>query len=105
MTDELTRSPPRRVVPAAQQDDPEEVRRRQQRERLDAHIGNRVLDSLGRPADLYRVQVRHLWGDSYRVNVLVGVDATAARVAHSYFLSVDGDGNVAASAPTIKRRY
>ena len=34
-------------------------------------IGKRVLDTLGQPAALYRVQVCHLWDEHYRVNVLV----------------------------------
>jgi hypothetical protein len=72
---------------------------------LHAVIGEHVLHALGRPGDLQKVEVRWLWKDHYRVNVLVGVVAGSARVAHSYFLVTDSDGNVAESTPRIIRRY
>jgi hypothetical protein len=70
-----------------------------------AVIGAHVLRALGEPEALHAVQVRHLWDDCYRVNVLVGTGAAFARVAHSYFLVTDGDGNVLASTPRITRQY
>jgi hypothetical protein len=39
------------------------------------------------------------------VNVLVGAEAASAKVAHSYFLVADLDGNIVESTPTITRRY
>ena len=72
---------------------------------LHAVIGAQVLHTLGQPGDLHRVQVRPLWGDHYRVNVLVGVDSVSAKVAHSYFLVADGDGNIVAATPEITRQY
>ena len=74
-------------------------------ETKDALIGEQVLHALGEPGDLLRVQVRQLWPDRYRVNVCVGADAASVTVADSYFLQVDGDGNIVASAPKITRRY
>jgi hypothetical protein len=74
-------------------------------EHLNGVIGDRVIHALGRPADRYRVQVRRLWGDRYRVNVLVGGDVTTTTVAHSYFLVADGDGNISATTPALTRRY
>jgi hypothetical protein len=68
-------------------------------------IAKHVMDTLGQPGDLHRVQVRPLWEGYYRVNVLVGVDAASAKVAHSYFLVADGDGNIIASTPKITRQY
>ncbi|HZY89899.1 MAG TPA: hypothetical protein VFE78_34070 [Gemmataceae bacterium] len=70
-----------------------------------AAIGGHVLRVLGQPGALHAVQVRQLWGDHYRVNVLVGADASSVRVAHSYFLVTDGDGNVLVSTPSITRQY
>jgi hypothetical protein len=78
---------------------------RQERPERDAAIGRLVLNTLGQPGDLHRVQVRQLWEDHYRVNVFVGVDAASAKVAHSYFLVADGGGNIVASTPTITRQY
>ncbi len=86
---------------AAQRADGEKEDRR----RRNAVIGKRVLLTLGQPDDLHRLQVHHLWGDHYRVNVLVGPDAASARVAHSFFLVADDDGNVLASTPKITRQY
>jgi hypothetical protein len=71
----------------------------------DAAIGNRVIKELGQPPSLHQVQVRHLWKDHYRVNVFVGVDAGSARVAHSYFLAADGEGNITDCNPKITKQY
>jgi hypothetical protein len=50
-------------------------------------------------------QVRPLWQDHYRVNVFIGADAASAKIAHSYFLVVNSDGNIIASTPKITRQY
>jgi hypothetical protein len=70
-----------------------------------AVIGDRVIHIVGHPDDLQRVQVRPLWEDRYRVNIFVGVDAASAKIAHSFFLVADEDGNILASTPTMARRY
>jgi hypothetical protein len=54
---------------------------------------------------LFQIQVRRLWEDHYRVNVLTGETSTLAKVAHSYFLVADGKGKVVASTPKLTRRY
>jgi hypothetical protein len=59
----------------------------------------------GQPVGLLGTQVRPLWQDHYRVNVFVGVDASSAKIAHSYFLVVDGEGTIIASTPKITRQY
>ena len=61
--------------------------------------------SLGQPGNFFRVQVRALWGDYFRVNVLVGPDIASVKVAHSYFLLADGSGNILSSNPEITKRY
>jgi hypothetical protein len=92
-------------MPSSPQDTPAADRGLQDRRQLIAAIGKQVTHALGQPNDLQQVQVRLLWGDRYRVNVLVGGDAVSARVAHSYFLVADGNGNILASTPQITRRY
>jgi hypothetical protein len=72
---------------------------------LEAVVGDNVLSALGRPAGPHRVQVRRVWGDNYRVNVLVGPDAASFTVAHSFFLSADGDGKILTCCPPIARAY
>ena len=89
----------------AQQDKQPAGRDKQEREQLSALIGRHVLLALGQPGDLHRVQVRRLWEDHYRVNVVVGADAVSTRVAHSYFLVTDADGNVSTATPKITRQY
>ncbi len=75
------------------------------REVLRDLIREQVLHALGEPGDLLKVQVAPLWQDNYRVNVYVGADAACARIPHSYFVMVDGDGNVLDSTPKIQRQY
>jgi hypothetical protein len=92
-------------MPGKQQPAQHTNQERQGREQLNAVIGEQVMHTLGEPADLRGVQVRPLWDGHYRVNVLVGLDAASARVAHSYFLVADSDGNIVASTPEITGRY
>lgn len=75
------------------------------RRELGASLTQQVMNVLGLPGDLHGVQVRHLWGSRFRLNVLVGPDATSATVAHSYFLSVGEDGQIAEAVPVITRKY
>src|SRR5947208_3552997 len=77
----------------------------QQREQLKALIREQVMSTLGQPGDLHLVQVRPLWPDHYRVNILVGENAASAKVAHSYFLVADTGGNISAATPAITRQY
>jgi hypothetical protein len=76
----------------------------QRRERLEALIASAVLRALGRPDDLHSVQVRWLWDQYCRVNVLTG-DAASAVITHSYFLTTDGAGEILEASPPIAKRY
>ena len=78
---------------------------KEERQQLAATIGSRVIHTLGQPGDLHLVQVRHLWEDRYRVNVLVGAEAASTKVLHSYYLVADLDGNIIESTPKITRQY
>jgi hypothetical protein len=75
------------------------------RETLFDLIREQVIHALGKPMDLRSVQVRKVWDDHYRVNVIVGESAGSVRVAHSYFLVVDSDGRLIGSTPKITKRY
>src|SRR5688572_24702481 len=85
----------------------QDAREREKREEglLEAVILDTVLGELGRPTEEYRVQVKRLWGGTYRVNVLVGPDVTSFKVAHSYFLRTDGNGKILSASPPLKRVY
>lgn len=82
--------------PATKKDGPPDVIR---------SLRKQVLLSLGYPGDLLQVQVRPLWEDRYRVNVFRGADVTCAKVAHSYFVATDGEGNLVKSSPNITKQY
>ena len=92
-------------MPTDQQEKQDRGQERQKRQQLNSVIGKHVIHTLGQPQDFHAVQVRPLWEDHYRVNVLVGLDAASTRVAHSYFLVADGQGNILGSTPEITRRY
>ena len=96
---------PEQAMPTKQQGEQQAGEENQEGRQRDAVIGEHVLHALGRPGDLQRVEVRRLWKDHYRVNVFVGAVAGSTRVAHSYFLVADGEGNVAESTPKITRQY
>jgi hypothetical protein len=93
------------MMPTKQEEKQEKEQRKQERHLLNALIGKKVMHTLGQPGDLRGVQVRQLWEDHYRVNVLVGPDAASVKVAHSYFLVADGEGNVVATTPNITKHY
>src|SRR4051812_26148677 len=71
----------------------------QDRVSLESVVRESVMYDLGEPAGLHRVQVRHLWGRHFRVNVFVGPDAVSSRVAHSYFVEANGGGKLLSSSP------
>jgi hypothetical protein len=83
-------------MPTKQQDQPQAERDNPQL--LDG-VGQQVLQRLGNPRDVYRVQVRKLWGNHCRVNVLTGADAANIKMAHSFFLTLDGDGKIVSANP------
>jgi hypothetical protein len=75
------------------------------RDKLNDLIGEQVVHLLGTPGDLLKVQVRGVGRDRYRVNIFVGKDATSGRIAHSFFLTADGEGNILTSSPSVARAY
>jgi hypothetical protein len=77
----------------------------QDRRFRDGAVGGGVLAALGRPVGLYQVTVRPLWGNYYRVNVLIGPDATSVRVVHSYFIDAGDGGEIRSATPPITRLY
>jgi hypothetical protein len=96
---------PRRMKPETGPKAPDEALGRALRSALRDVIGEQVVHRLGTPGDLLMLQVRPIVGNHYRVNVVVGKQITASRIAHSFFLLVDADGNIVNSCPNIARRY
>jgi hypothetical protein len=92
-------------MPTKEQGKQKAEQAKQTNEQRSGVIIGQLLQALGRPATLYRVEIRHLWDDRYRANVFVGADAASTRVAHSFFIVADEDGNIIASEPDITRTY
>ena len=88
----------------AEKDEEAEARARVAR-LLATAISRAVMTGLGRPDDLLEVTVRQVAGHNYRVNVVTGPDPTAARIAHSFFVTADDQGNVVGSTPPLARCY
>lgn len=93
------------LLPIVPLNGPPKITAKQERQELTEAIGRNVLHTLGRPTDRHWTQVRWLWENHYRVNVLVGANATSFRIAHSYFLVADPVGNLVESTPTITKQY
>ena len=53
----------------------------------------------------FRFAGEPVWDGHYRVNVVVGPDVLATRIAHSYLLEVAPDGRILSAAPPLARRY
>jgi hypothetical protein len=92
-------------MPSAQEREQHREMEQHKRGTLDAVIGEQVINILGEPGNLLQTQVRLLWNNSYRVNLLVGADVTCAKVANSYFIKTDSDGNILESTPKITKQY
>jgi len=75
------------------------------RNALHSVIAEQVTHTLGKPGGVQqRLQVRSLWGDFFRVNVLVGDDAVSLKITASYFLRTDGEGKIVESSPAIRKQ-
>ena len=78
--------------------------KRQDRKELLALIARQVTHALGQPDRLHRINVRRLWKNHYRANVLVGPDATSMTIANSFVLVTDDAGYILESAPDMAGR-
>ena len=89
----------------AKEQSPQQATIKLNQQTLAAAIGNHVLDLLGRPKIPHQARARHLWDGHYRVNILIGEEFAFAQIAHSYFVTADGDGNILECHPVIKKVY
>ena len=84
---------------------PKDEIKREKREAFNNLIREQVIHALGTPFNLRSVQVRKVWDDHYRVNILVNVGAGTVRVANSFFLVTDSDGCLTTATPKIMKLY
>lgn len=71
-------------------------------------IAKRIFEQLGTPKDLVRLDIKHLWDNHFRVNVLRKLETghlfeRAAGITDSFFVTLAGDDIV--SQPGIARKY
>lgn len=92
-------------MPTTLKREPQKDMEKHQREMLHTLIGEQVIHALGEPDGLVQVQVRRLWEDYFRVNVLIGRDITSVKTANSYFVKADSDGKIVESNPKITKQY
>ena len=92
-------------MPTAEQGKEQAEQAKQMRERRSGVIVGQLLQALGRPITPYLVQVRHLWDNHYRANLFFVTDVVSTRIAHSFFVVADEDGNIVTSTPDITRKY
>ena len=84
---------------------PKDDMRAEEREALDSRIRDQVIQALGKPSNLRNVQVRMVWDDHYRVNVIVGENAGSVSVANSFLVTTDSEGSLIAATPVITKQY
>jgi hypothetical protein len=68
-------------------------------------VGEQVLHALGRPPGFCSMQVRVLWENRFRVNVLAGDDLLSAKITDSFFVVTGSKGRIVHTAPPVTRRY
>jgi hypothetical protein len=90
-------------MPTTQQREQDRDLEKHKSETLQALIEEQVMHRLGRAPGVRNVQVRKLWENRYRVNVLVGDNAVSAKIASSYFVKADSDGNIVDSDPEMTK--
>ena len=90
-------------MPTTQQREQDRDLEQHKSETLQTLIEEQVIHRLGKPDGLRKVQVRRLWEDHYRVNVLIGENAGSAKIANSYFVETDSDGNIVDSNPKMTK--
>lgn len=92
-------------MPAAQHSEHPKEKERQQRQQVSHRIGEHLMRTLGEPRGLSKVQVRSLWSNYYRVNIITDDGAGSIKIANSFFLEADGEGNIVESTPKITKQY
>ena len=91
--------------PIPSPEEPEAIEAASAGRKREAAIRTNVLSTLGRPARLLKVAIMPLWDNNYRVNVVIGDDASTVNIPNSYFVTADDLGNILGSTPRILKQY
>ena len=71
-------------------------------------IKEAVLERLGKPTNLWKIDVIHLWDNRYRVNMWCekkGRIGSTYRITDSFFVITSPEGGIVESRPQIVKRY
>jgi hypothetical protein len=93
----------RTSMPTKQQREQDRDLEQHKTETLRSLVEEQAIHRLGKPVGLRNMQVRRLWENRYRVNVIVGENAVSAKIAKSYFVKSDSDGNIVDSNPAMTK--
>jgi hypothetical protein len=93
----------RNSMPTKQQREQDRDLEQHKTEALRSLVEEQAIHRLGKPVGLRNMQVRRLWENRYRVNVIVGENAVSAKIAKSYFVKSDSDGNIVDSNPAMTK--
>lgn len=70
-------------------------------ERILSKIRSQVVGTLGEQDCFQHIQVRRLWENRYRVNVLAGSSSLCVEILHSFFVISDDEGTILTSLPEM----
>lgn len=68
-------------------------------------IAKGILDGLGRPKNLHKVEACNVYGTRWRVNVWCEVRPDVNLIKHSYFVVATDGGEILTANPPIQRLY
>ena len=71
-------------------------------------IRDAVLERLGKPKDFWKVDVKPLWENRFRVNVWteeMGRIGPTHRIVDSFFIIASPEGGIVESRPQISKKY
>lgn len=77
---------------------------------LVATVKKNVLKALGRPTGFHSISCVNVFNNNFRVNVfcMIGDGRAvfpAIRITQSFFVKIDGNGEILASEPSIHKEY
>jgi len=73
---------------------------------LEATIRKQVLDQMGKPINLYSVQVTNVGHQRYRANIRCSKSGSFEQtITDSFYLWVDEKGTIEKSNPEIEKKY
>jgi hypothetical protein len=72
-----------------------------------SNLNSQILGKLGVPNNLHKIDCKNVGEFNFRANVYcdIGEIYTSLRIIHSFFITVDSNGLITKSNPSIERVY